>query len=94
MALGRVFLGHWEQGGSGPQAVFHYMVPKEKSNYKVALLSPGRRRREWLFRTLDRVSRKDRDRSRERSHPSADSRGGNQLKPVDRRDVKPVDKTS
>jgi VWFA-related protein len=28
--------GHWEQVGSGSQAVFHYMVPKEKSNYKVA----------------------------------------------------------
>jgi VWFA-related protein len=32
---GKLAWSHWEQGAVGPQAVFHYVVPKEKSHYQV-----------------------------------------------------------
>jgi VWFA-related protein len=32
---GKVEWSHWEQGGSGPVAVFRYSIPKEKSTYSV-----------------------------------------------------------
>jgi hypothetical protein len=32
---GKVGWGHWEQGPSGPVAVFRYAVPEERSNYTV-----------------------------------------------------------
>jgi VWFA-related protein len=35
-ARGDLVWDHWEQGATGLQAVFHYMVPKEKSHYQVA----------------------------------------------------------
>ncbi len=35
---GRVFWGHWEQGASGPLAVFRYSVPLEFSHYTVTLV--------------------------------------------------------
>lgn len=34
-ARGNVSWSHWEQGASGPRAVFHYAVPQEKSHYQV-----------------------------------------------------------
>jgi hypothetical protein len=32
---GKMGWGHWEQGPTGPMAVFRYAVPREKSHYKV-----------------------------------------------------------
>jgi hypothetical protein len=32
---GKITWGHWEKGAGGTEAVFHYAVPKDKSNYKV-----------------------------------------------------------
>jgi hypothetical protein len=32
---GKLAWSHWEQGAAGPQAVFHYVVSKEKSHYQV-----------------------------------------------------------
>lgn len=32
---GKITWGHWERGSAGEEAVFHYVVPKEKSNYLV-----------------------------------------------------------
>jgi hypothetical protein len=32
---GKITWSHWEKGASGTEAVFHYSVPKEKSNDKV-----------------------------------------------------------
>jgi VWFA-related protein len=34
-ARSQLVWSHWELGGSGPQAVFRYSVPKEKSHYEV-----------------------------------------------------------
>ena len=34
-ARSRLSWSHWELGGGGPQAVFQYSVPKEKSHYEV-----------------------------------------------------------
>jgi len=38
---GSVAWSHWEQGAAGPQAVFHYAVPQEKSHYKVVSPCPA-----------------------------------------------------
>ena len=35
-AQSKLAWARWERGGSGPQAVFSYVVPKEKSHYEVA----------------------------------------------------------
>jgi len=32
---GNLAWDHWEQGADGPQAVFHYTVPREESHYEV-----------------------------------------------------------
>jgi len=46
-ANGTVKWSHWEQGPSGPVAVFHFSVPREKSHYQVQfccfLEAPGQR---------------------------------------------------
>ena len=34
-AQGKLAWSHWEQGAAGPQAVFRFAVPKEKSHYDV-----------------------------------------------------------
>src|SRR5271163_2187957 len=34
-AQGKMGWSHWEQGDTGPQAVFRYSIPKEKSHYQV-----------------------------------------------------------
>jgi VWFA-related protein len=34
-AQNKLAWGHWEQGANGPQAVFRYAVPKDKSHYEV-----------------------------------------------------------
>ncbi len=34
-AHGKLAWSHWEQGPAGPQAVFRYAVPREKSHYEV-----------------------------------------------------------
>jgi VWFA-related protein len=33
---GKITWSHWEQGGAGPNAVFHYEVPQDKSHFLVA----------------------------------------------------------
>ena len=38
---GMVAWSHWEQGAAGPQAVFYYAVPQEKSRYKVVSPCPA-----------------------------------------------------
>ena len=35
-AKGRVTWSHWEQGASGPMAVYQYVIPKEQSHYMVS----------------------------------------------------------
>lgn len=34
-----IAFGHWERGAQGPEAVFHYSVPMEKSHYRVVYRS-------------------------------------------------------
>ena len=38
---GTVTWSHWEQGATGPQAVFYYAVPREKSHYNVVSTCPA-----------------------------------------------------
>ncbi len=40
-AHGDMSFTRWEQGDSGPEAVFRFSVPKEKSHYEVAYRSPS-----------------------------------------------------
>lgn len=41
-AKGTVIWSHWEQGASGPLAVFHYAVPEQASHYRVASIGAMR----------------------------------------------------
>jgi hypothetical protein len=81
-AQSKLAWSHWEPGPAGPQAVFAYEVPKEKSHYVLlrrqpvgdrgcqhASVSPGRG-----------LSRGDGDRSNQRIHPAHRDHGCTQAR--------------
>jgi VWFA-related protein len=48
-AQGTLAWSHWEQGAAGPEAVFRYKVPKEKSHYEVGYCcAPGEKKNRVL----------------------------------------------
>jgi VWFA-related protein len=48
-AQGTLAWSHWEQGAAGPEAVFRYKVPKEKSHYEVGYCcAPGKKKNRVL----------------------------------------------
>ena len=66
---------HWEVGAGGPHAVFRYEIPAERSRYQVGVCCLPDGDGNHFFRRDRRLSRGDRDRSDERSHPSPGSGG-------------------